>query len=108
MKCGDFMESVPVNFGLRLRLCVFRSLRFTYAQIVSDDMGVVIFGDSTRKVPFEGSRKSKSAAYELGKRMASVALSKGITKIVFDRNGYRYHGRVSAVADGARDGGLDF
>lgn len=93
----------------RPRLCVFRSLHYTYAQLISDDSGNVLAAVSTRGASVEGcSAKCKQTAKELGKMIASKALEKGISKVVFDRNGYRYHGRVSAVAEGAREAGLDF
>lgn len=93
----------------RPRLCVFRSLKYTYAQIVSDDSGDILASLSTRGLAVEGkSSKSKEAAEVLGEKIAQVAKEKNVQKVVFDRNGYRYHGRVSAVADGARKGGLEF
>lgn len=94
----------------RPRLCVFRSLRYTYAQLVCDDTNKVLLAASTCSVA-EGdgvSAKCKESAKELGKKVASLALSRNISKVVFDRSGYKYHGRVSAVAEGAREGGLDF
>lgn len=97
----------------RPRLSVFRSLRGMYVQLIDDTTGTTVVS-AEPKVDFDakadaGERKGKTAvAYVLGKALAKKAQAKGITSIVFDRGGYRYHGRVAAVADGARDGGLQF
>ena len=93
----------------RPRLVVFRSLKHIYAQLVNDDQGVVLLGvsDRTEGIAVDGSGKiAKGKA--AGKLLAERAKSQGITQVVFDRAGYRYHGRVKAVADGAREGGLEF
>ena len=93
----------------RPRLVVFRSLKHIYAQLVDDDRGVVLLGvsDGTEGISVNGAGKvAKGKA--AGILLAQKALSAGITKVVFDRAGYRYHGRVKALADGAREGGLDF
>ncbi len=93
----------------RPRLVVFRSLKHIYAQLVDDDRGVTLLGvsDRTDGIAVDGAGKiAKGKA--AGKLLAQKALSAGITKVVFDRAGYRYHGRVKAVADGAREGGLEF
>lgn len=98
----------------RPRLCVFRSSKFTYAQLIADDEGRVIASCSTAKVEAKSedgkvcSPGGVLSAKELGKRIAEVAKENKIEQIVFDRNGYLYHGRVAAVADGAREGGLKF
>lgn len=88
----------------RPRLVVFRSVKHIYAQIVDDGaqrtLATVSDGDLT------GTKTSKSAA--VGKLIAEKAKAAGITHVVFDRGGYRYHGRVKAVADGAREAGLEF
>jgi large subunit ribosomal protein L18 len=92
----------------RPRLVVFRSLKHIYAQLVNDETGAVLLGvaDSSDGVQPEGQGKvAKGKA--VGKRLAELAKDKGITRVVFDRGGYRYHGRVQAVADGARAGGLE-
>jgi large subunit ribosomal protein L18 len=89
----------------RPRLVVFRSDKHIYAQLVDDDAGRTIATVSTLKV---GSGKKTEKASEVGKQVAAVAKDKGITRVVFDRGGYKYHGRVKAVADGAREGGLEF
>jgi large subunit ribosomal protein L18 len=89
----------------RPRLVVFRSDKHIYAQLVDDDAGHTIATVSSVKVA-EGKKSEKAAA--VGKQVAVVARDKGITRVVFDRGGYKYHGRVKAVADGAREGGLEF
>jgi large subunit ribosomal protein L18 len=92
----------------RPRLVVFRSSKHIYAQVVDDDRGVTLVGasDSTEGIQIEGSGKTaKSLA--LGLLIAARAKEKGIARVVFDRGGYQYHGRVKAVADGARKGGLE-
>ena len=92
------------------RLCVFRSLRYTYAQLISDESGSVLATASTRDIePAEGKSKgSVDSAKLVGVRIAELAKEKSIEQVVFDRNGYLYHGRVAAVAAGAREGGLKF
>jgi large subunit ribosomal protein L18 len=92
----------------RPRLVVFRSSKHIYAQVVDDDRGVTLVGasDSSEGIQIEGSGKTaKSLA--LGLLIAAKAKGKGIAAVVFDRGGYQYHGRVKAVADGARKGGLE-
>jgi len=93
----------------RPRLVVFRSSKHIYAQVVDDDRGVTLLGASDRSdgIPAEGKGKT-GKSFGLGQLVAQKAKSQGITKVVFDRAGYRYHGRVKAVADGARKGGLEF
>jgi len=94
----------------RPRLSVFRSARHVYAQIVDDTLGVTLVAASTVEKAFKEQPKSenkKSAAAQIGKLIAQRALDKGIKKVVFDRNGFLYHGRVKALSDGAREGGLE-
>jgi large subunit ribosomal protein L18 len=93
----------------RPRLAVFRSLKHIYAQLVDDDRGVCLLGvsDGSEGVTAEGAGKIGKAK-GMGKVLAAKAKAAGITKVVFDRAGYRYHGRVKAVADGAREAGLEF
>jgi len=90
----------------RLRLSVFRSNKHIYAQIIDDSKGITLASASDQKI------SSKEApikiAYLVGQLIAEKALNKKIKKVVFDRGCYRYHGRVKAVADGARAGGLIF
>ncbi|HHM23412.1 MAG TPA: 50S ribosomal protein L18 [Bacteroidetes bacterium] len=99
----------------RPRLTVFRSARHIYAQIVDDVSGRTITGVSSLtpalREQVEALRKEKGkteVSKLVGKELAKKALEKGIERVVFDRNGYVYHGRVKAVADGAREGGLKF
>jgi large subunit ribosomal protein L18 len=95
--------------AVRPRLVVFRSLKHMYAQLVDDDKRVTLLGVSDGT---EGLVKEKpgkvGAAHAVGKLLAKIAQDKGIKKVVFDRAGYLYHGRVKAVAEGARAGGLEF
>jgi large subunit ribosomal protein L18 len=95
----------------RPRLSVFRSLKHIYAQVVDDVAGKTVAHCCTlaKDVKGEASEAKKSDAAKLvGKTIAAQLKAKGITKIVFDRNGYLYHGRIKALADGAREGGLEF
>ncbi len=93
----------------RPRLCVKRSNQYIYAQLIDDTTDKVITGVSSL-TPELRDRKVKPTemAFEVGKLIASKAKELGIKKVVFDRAGYRYHGRVKAVAEGARQGGLEF
>ncbi len=93
----------------RPRLVVYRSLKHIYAQLVDDDKGVVLMGTSDQSEGLELDGQGKVAkAKATGKLIAAKAKAAGIAKVVFDRAGFRYHGRVKAVADGAREGGLEF
>lgn len=87
------------------RLLVFRSNTHTYAQLINDEEGKVILASSDMK---SGKGTKTENAKKIGSEIAKLAKEKGITKIVFDRNGYKYHGRVKAVAESAREGGLQF
>ena len=88
----------------RPRLVIFRSDKHIYAQLVDDVAGKTLATVSSQKA--EGTKTAK--ATEVGKQIAARAKDQGITAVVFDRAGYRYHGRVKAVAEGAREGGLEF
>ena len=91
----------------RPRLAVFRSNRGIFAQLVDDGSGRTLAGASW--VALKGFKGDKSAqAKEVGKQLATAAKKAGIEAVVFDRGGYLYHGRVKALADGAREGGLTF
>jgi large subunit ribosomal protein L18 len=95
----------------RPRLTVFRSARHIYAQIIDDTRGETLAAASTmeKQVRDQGKYENKvAAADEIGKLLAQRASGKGITSVVFDRNGYMYHGRVRAVSEAARKNGLDF
>lgn len=91
------------------RLAVFRSLANIYSQLIDDTIGKTIISVSslTPELRNEKAKKSEKAK-AVGKMLAEKAKAKGIEKVVFDRAGYRYHGRVKALADGAREGGLKF
>ena len=89
----------------RPRLCVFRSAKHIYAQIIDDVNGVTLCSASSLKMENGG---NKEAAREVGKQVAEKAKAKGIEVVVFDRGGYLYHGRVAELAEGAREGGLQF
>lgn len=93
----------------RPRLCVFRSLSNIYAQIIDDVNGVTLASASTLDSELKGSYGgNKEAAHAVGKLVAQKAIEKGIKEVVFDRGGYIYHGRVAELAEGAREGGLEF
>jgi large subunit ribosomal protein L18 len=97
----------------RPRLAVFRSLNQIEGQLVDDSQGTTLLGVSTRSADLRERRTAdglnKTAlAHAAGKLLAERAREKGITRVVFDRGGYIYHGRVKAFADGAREGGLEF
>ena len=91
----------------RPRLCVFRSSKGIYAQVIDDDAGRTLAAASTLALGGSSGTKSERAA-EVGKLVAQRAREAGVEKVVFDRGGYLYHGRVKALADGARAGGLEF
>jgi large subunit ribosomal protein L18 len=95
----------------RPRLSVFRTSMHMYAQVIDDDTGITLAAASTLspevRTQREGKKKSELATL-VGQLVAQKCQAKNITKVVFDRNGFIYHGRVKAVADGAREGGLDF
>ena len=92
----------------RPRLAVYRSNANISAQIIDDVAGVTLVSASTYEKDFQGNGGNKVAARAIGKVLAERANAKGITEVVFDRGGYLYHGRVSELADGAREGGLKF
>lgn len=90
----------------RPRLNVFRSAKHIYAQIIDDVAGTTLCAASSMDKGFEIYGGNIEAATEVGKNIAKAAIEKGITEVVFDRGGYLYHGRVKALAEGAREGGL--
>ena len=92
----------------RPRLNVFRSTKHIYAQIINDVKSVTLVSASTLDKEFEGTGTNKEAARKIGLLIAKKAKDAGITKVVFDRGGYLYHGRVKELAEGAREGGLEF
>ena len=92
----------------RPRLAVYRSNAHISAQIIDDVNGLTLVSANTYEASFEGIGSNKEAARQVGKVLAERAQAKGITAVVFDRGGYIYHGRVSELAEGAREGGLKF
>ena len=92
----------------RPRLNVFRSLKHIYAQVIDDEKGMTLAAASTLEKEFEGTGGNIAAAKAVGAAIAKKALEKGISEVVFDRGGYIYHGRVAALAQAAREGGLKF
>jgi large subunit ribosomal protein L18 len=100
------------------RICVYRSLKSVYAQVIDDVAGKTLVAATDRDIPAkelaalkksgEGRKGKVAAAYAVGKALAEKAVKKGISTVVFDRNGFAYTGRVAALAEGARDGGLKF
>ena len=90
------------------RLNVFRSNANIYAQIIDDVNGVTLVAANTLEKGFEGATGNAEAAKKVGAALAERAKAKGIEQVVFDRGGYIYHGRVAALAEGAREGGLQF
>lgn len=92
----------------RPRLNVYRSNANIYAQLIDDVNGVTLAAASTLDKGFEGATGNAEAAKKVGLALAKHAKAKGITTVVFDRSGYVYHGRVAALAEGAREGGLEF
>ncbi len=98
-----------VGSGERPRLVVYRSLKHMYAQLVDDRRGTTLAGVSDLSKDFAAAGDGKvGVAKGVGKLIAERAKAAGVTRVVFDRGGYAYHGRVQAVADGAREGGLEF
>ncbi|NLW78833.1 MAG: 50S ribosomal protein L18 [Ruminococcaceae bacterium] len=91
----------------RPRLDVFRSAKHIYAQLIDDVSGNTLAAASSLDKGFEGTGGNVDAATKVGKAIAEKALAKGIKQVVFDRGGFVYHGRVKALADGAREGGLE-
>ena len=92
----------------RPRLTVFRSNKHIYAQVIDDGAGRTLVAVSDRDEKAAGAGKKAERAQAVGQALAKACLSSGIKRVVFDRNGYMYHGRVMALATGAREGGLEF
>lgn len=92
--------------ALRPRLSVFRSLNHLYVQLIDDEIGKTLVSVSDREVKASGKKSDKALA--VGQLLAEKALAKKIASVVFDRSGHKFHGRVKAVAEGARQGGLKF
>jgi large subunit ribosomal protein L18 len=92
----------------RPRLAVYRSLSHIYAQIIDDTKGLTVAAASSNEKSATANGGNIAGAKEIGKLIAERAKAKGVTKVVFDRGGYLFHGRVKALADAAREGGLEF
>ena len=94
----------------RPRLVVFRSLKHIYAQIIDDTTGKTLVSASSKGKDLELASKTKKTeqSFQVGQKLGEKALTAGLSKVCFDRAGYKYHGRVKALADGARKAGLDF
>ena len=91
----------------RPRLAVFRSLKHIYAQVIDDSTGTTLAAASSQEKAFEGSGNT-GGALKVGEALAQRAKDAGVTTVVFDRGGFRYHGRVASLAEGARKAGLEF
>ena len=104
-------KSLKANSGSRLRLSVHRSSKNIYAQVIDDAAGKTIAAASTLDKDLRTKLKTgadKNAATEVGKLVAARAIAAGIKDVVFDRGGFMYHGRIAALAEAAREGGLNF
>jgi len=101
--------ALKARAGGKPRLSVHRSGRHIYAQVIDDAQGKTVAAASTLDKDVKGKTGATAeAAAEVGKRVAAAAVKAGITKVVFDRGGFLFHGRVKALADAAREGGLEF
>jgi large subunit ribosomal protein L18 len=103
-------RSLATGASGRLRLSVFRSSKHIYAQVIDDAKGYTLAAASSLEKELRAQLKTgadKAAAAAVGKLLAERAKKAGVDKVVFDRGGYRYHGRIKALADGAREGGLN-
>ena len=104
-------RAIKLVAGARPRLTVFRSSKHIYAQVIDDTKGRTIVAASSIEKTMRETKKTganKDAAKVVGKTLAERALQQGIKEVVFDRGGYLYHGRIKALADAAREGGLKF
>jgi large subunit ribosomal protein L18 len=104
-------KALAARGNLRPRLSVFRSSKNIYAQVIDDAKGVTVAAASSLEKDFKTGKKTgadKAAAAAIGKLVAERAVKAGIKDVVFDRGGYMYHGRIKALADAAREGGLNF
>ena len=93
---------------MRPRLAVFKSNRYIYAQVIDDSRGITLAGASSQEKPLRAKTLTVGTAADVGKLIAERAKSAGIDAVVFDRGGFRYHGRIKALAEAAREGGLQF
>ncbi len=117
MKAKKSLRRNKIRFRIRMklkgtperpRLAVYRSNKDIYAQIIDDASGTTLVAASSREKGFKTKGKKVEISTKVGKQLAEKAIGAGITSVVFDRGGYLYHGRVKALADGAREGGLKF
>jgi large subunit ribosomal protein L18 len=92
----------------RLRLAVYRSNKYIYAQVIDDEAGHTVAAASSQEPGMRSKSLTVETAAEVGRLLAERARTAGVSSVVFDRGGYRYHGRVKALAEAARDGGLEF
>ena len=92
----------------RPRLTVFRSLKHIYCQVIDDLTGRTLVAASSREKGFDGDGGNVGGAEKVGTNLAAKAKEAGLSRVIFDRNGFKYHGRVKALADAARKGGLEF
>ncbi|TLU87639.1 MAG: 50S ribosomal protein L18 [Chlorobium sp.] len=108
-KIKDRSRANVQGTAIKPRLCVYRSLSQIYAQLIDDVNGKTLLAASTMSKDNKAIQGSKSERCRIiGQQIGQKALASGITNVVFDRNGFRYHGRVKALADGAREAGLIF
>jgi large subunit ribosomal protein L18 len=108
---GRVRRAIRAAANGRLRLSVFRSSKQIYAQVIDDERGYTVAAASTLEKDVRGRLKTGAdvaAAREVGRLVAERAVQAGVKQVVFDRSGYIYHGRVKALAEAAREGGLDF
>lgn len=101
------VRSKIVGTTERPRLCVYKSNKYIFTQIIDDEKGLTLVGFNSKYAADKKLTKMESSV-EAGKRIAELAKKHGVTKVVFDRGGYKYHGRVKSFADAAREGGLEF
>jgi large subunit ribosomal protein L18 len=94
--------------GDRPRLAVYRSNKYIYAQVIDDSEGITVAAASSQEADLRASRLDVDTAAKVGTLVASRAKDAGVTSVVFDRGGYKYHGRLKALADAAREAGLEF
>jgi large subunit ribosomal protein L18 len=101
--------AIRLKSGGRPRLSIHRSSQHIYAQVIDDDKGITLAAASSlEKDARDASGATMAAAADVGKRLAERAKAAGVSAVVFDRGGFLFHGRVKALADGAREGGLEF
>jgi len=92
----------------RPRLSVFRSLNHIYVQAIDDEKGITVASASTKELKSKNARNNVASAKKVGEEIAKLCIAKGVKKVVFDRGTYLYHGRIAALAEAARAGGLEF